>query len=870
MTPFLLRDVQMCASGLADFEGTFDERYLMVFYEGSNFCLESPHFKLSAPTVKKGVDSEITPVHYFDLKRWNHIGFLPLQGAEYWQKNHDFSLEKAAALVHFENNIVKIQDIVTTGEGIDFQGDVNITIHSLEDIDLIISADRLEGESAQAQRFLAHFKPSFFCEIPLEGRVFGGDEALFFHYHFKPTASMVEGRVHGQIQLTGSHPLIAFKDYVAAVDYDCVTMDFSCNVTAEGKQFLTLNGTSQVVADGREISILGEGPYPGEIVRLKAVQKGRALSVAECICGPWKGEADMNFYANGVSFKNMRCWTDQNTGFYFSGLYDTVDEIVKGEISELKWDFTSFFEKGPSMWKPKGEIAGSGSLIWKIREGICSVDGLEVEIPGEESIEKYKLGRFHWNMHKRNIHFEGFDFSLPPEKLPWVAEMAQALFPGKIPSTLVDGLEALKQTEPLEGHISLELYPENVWIYLNLKDGIYDFSDRQLDLKNFHLAYDPLELNIWTQCLYRDTYYWLHLISDNATMSRGKFILSEREWAEGDEGLIATWEREAEGWCVKRVEGNFCGMEAALSASKVEDCPQSVSLEGRVQFDSAKIAPFFSPVLSDVIETSALSGMCALEGEFIFDKHDFSDASFAGRVSGDECQIGGVSLSAFTSNLIYRPNLIKISDFSIEDWAGHLNIHELILTRSGEEWLIDMDLLAVEDLRLSRLKSPWTKRSPRDKPIFRSLFIRSFVLENMVGTFGDFRTLLGSGSVDFTNLPRKTFLSNLLFLPTEITARIGLDFTNLVPVRGTIEYVIEDGRINILEFKEMYSDGKRSRFYLADGFPAYIDFKGNLNMKVKMKQYSLLMKLAEFFTVTVKGTLLHPTYTLCNHIDADD
>ena len=35
-------------------------------------------------------------------------------------------------------------------------------------------------------------------------------------------------------------------------------------------------------------------------------------------------------------------------------------------------------------------------------------------------------------------------------------------------------------------------------------------------------------------------------------------------------------------------------------------------------------------------------------------------------------------------------------------------------------------------------------------------------------------------------------------------------------------------------------------------------------MKVKMKQYSLLMKLAEFFTISVKGSLLHPSYTFKN------
>jgi hypothetical protein len=92
----------------------------------------------------------------------------------------------------------------------------------------------------------------------------------------------------------------------------------------------------------------------------------------------------------------------------------------------------------------------------------------------------------------------------------------------------------------------------------------------------------------------------------------------------------------------------------------------------------------------------------------------------------------------------------------------------------------------------------------------------------------------------------------------------------LIPVRGTIEYEIREGKVYFKEFKEMYSDGKRSRFYLAEGSEAFVDFEGNLNMKVKMKQYNLLMKLAEFFTISVKGTLLHPSYTFSNHTDDED
>ena len=266
-----------------------------------------------------------------------------------------------------------------------------------------------------------------------------------------------------------------------------------------------------------------------------------------------------------------------------------------------------------------------------------------------------------------------------------------------------------------------------------------------------------------------------------------------------------------------------------------------------------------------------MGGGYALTGNFNLNLHELSDFSFIGHGAGSNCQIKGISFETISADLQYTPQGLTVSDLSITDRAGALFANQLTLKRAQQEtWHLSLDKMSLKDLRFSRLKSPWTRFKGREKSLFRSLVIPTFVLENVSGNINELKTLEGSGKVEFTNLPKKTFLSSLLFLPTEITARIGLDLTTLIPVRGTIEYEIREGKVNFKEFKEMYSDGKRSRFYLAAGTEAFIDFKGNLNMKVKMKQYSLLMKLAELLTISVKGTLLHPSYTFSNHVDAED
>ena len=877
MSPFLFQNIRMQASGLVDFKGTFDHRYLVVFYEGRDFSLESPHFRFQIDRIKEHLASEISAVHYLNLQTWDHLGFLPVKGGKYLQKNYGFTLDEAAALIHFENNTIHIQDINTHGEGVAFHGDVDVIVRSPEDVEMVISVGQLRGAVRDAQKFLAHFKSSFLWEIPLDGEVLGEGQSLYFHYLFSPTAALIEGRVSGRVECSESSPFLGGHPLRAVIDYDCLTQGLACRVTDRGSPFMTVQATTAQREGGKQIIAVGKGPAHYENIYLEVLQNGEESHIA-FTCGPWIGGGDVTFHDQEVILGRMTCWADQKRGFSFSGSLGKTEKTVKGELHAFKWDLTSFFEKNSVSWNPHGVVAGSGPLVWNMKTGLCSVEGLEVEIPTEqndqENKEKYKLGRCHYDLGLRKVHFEGFDFSLAPEKVSWVARVTSSLFPGGIDPALFDCVKSLKPSEPLEGHLSLEVYPDSVWICLNLKDGNYFLGGHQLHLQNFSLAYDPNALNIWTQCQYQDRPYWVHLITDSATLSKGAVSLSLQTLSaedNPDDKVTARWERQpGKGWCVTSIAGNFCGVGIDLSESAKRDFSDTITLGGHINFDPSLAACFLTASWKEKMESLSVMGACALEGEFTLDKRNLSNLAFKGTLSGKGCHARGIGWSEFTSYLEYTTDCFRLSQCALKDAAGYLSINELIMKFEAEKWCIALDRLKISDLYLSRLKSPWTQWGPRDKPFFRSLYVRSFVLEKCRGDLKDLKTLLGSGKLEFSNIPKKTFLSSLLFLPSEITARIGLDLTALVPARGTIAYKIKSGKVHFDEFKEMYSDGKHSRFYLADGFPAYIDFKGNLNMKLKMKQYNLLMKLAEFFTITVKGTLLNPSYTFSNQIDVDD
>ena len=870
VSPFLFKNMRMDASGLVDFKGTFDERCMAIFYEGNNFCLESPHFRFHVDTVEKNGDVAVPASHHVDWHTRKHFGFLPIRAGVYFQKNHGFHLEEASALIYFENNAVHIQEITTQGEGITFQGNADVVIHSPEDVELMIQVQQLRGAIKDAGNFLAHFKPSFLWELPVEGEIVGEGKALYFHYHFSPAATLLEGKVQGRVMCSTPYPYLSEHPLEALIQYDCLTRGLVCHVLEQGNPFLNLQTTTSEAEGEKKFVIQGSGPTPYEKICLELEQNTGRLHFE---CGPWLGGGNLHFSDHEITLHQMTCWSGAKSGLSFSGIYDKKGKTVSGELHDFKWDLTAFFEKNPIPGVSQGALAGCGPFIWNMEMGLCTIEGLKVILPKEisEEAETYTLGRCHYNSALHKVHFEGFDFSLSPEKVDWVAQMGKGLLPNEIDPTLLDCVRNLKHNEPLEGHLSLEVYPHNVWVCLNLKDGNYKLGGQELHLQDFYLTYDPSALNIWTKYLHRETPYWLHLWTDGLTMRHGTFSLSHRAFATDNrepEKATAYWERKTgQGWDIRSISGNFCGVEIALSNLGKANLGDKILLDGRINCDLQKAVHFLSPVLKKKIEQLAIAGHYVLDGEFALDKSQLSSLGFIGTLLGMDCQAKGMGWSEISSNLEYQSGYLRLLDCAIKDKAGELSIHELILSQKEKKWHVTLDNLHISDVYISRLKSPWTQWDLRSKPFLRSLYIRSFLLEQFQGEVKDIHSLIGRGKLEFSHIPKRTFLSNLLFLPTEITARIGLDLTALVPARGIISYNIQNGKVHFQEFKEMYSEGKYSRFYLAEGFPAYIDFQGNLNMKLKMKQYNLLMKLAEFLTITVKGNLLHPSYTFSNQPD---
>ena len=83
----------------------------------------------------------------------------------------------------------------------------------------------------------------------------------------------------------------------------------------------------------------------------------------------------------------------------------------------------------------------------------------------------------------------------------------------------------------------------------------------------------------------------------------------------------------------------------------------------------------------------------------------------------------------------------------------------------------------------------------------------------------------------------------------------------LIPVRGSVEFLLEEGIVHFLDLSQAYSHGDRSEFFLSKKELSYIDLEGNLNIHIKMKQH-VLLKITQPFTLSILGDVASPKYSL--------
>lgn len=872
LDPFLFDDnSSLGLTGTIDLEGSFDENYVVLFYDGKKIALESPKFRFTTDVVAQ--EQEMLAVHYIDLNNWQHVGYLPLKGASHLQKKNEFQLDDILGVVHFDNNTVRINDIVANWQGLLISGKVQVDVNSTDNIDTVIDASIEQGSIISGSHLISHFIDSSWVSYPFTG-TFSANK-LFFKFN---NGILLDGELEGisnfelapfyesqtqfcynykernltfsdskGVMLLNHHPY-AFS--APTLRFLPEKLELKLAVYNEEKELIDVNASFDKVKN--EISILADK------LIVQAVGEGSCYQFSQIAFGEYNASCTVIQDGDLFAIESLNLSHQDHTNLLFSGIFDWKQKRLKGSI-----DATDF-ELDALPFRAKGRLLGHGEIdlsqtdyysnftlssqdlelyelpFADVNEIHCIASsdyGIVVE--GLELKDLFALGELHYKPATKTLCCDECEFSLPSSKLHLVTQH----FPEKIDPSII---EKLKE-DSLDGELAFEWSPENFDIKLALCDGLYSIFDKSYYLKDLHIEYTPRSLHIAAKHFFREKEYKLHLRSGSVAMHSATLSVVDE-----DDLLTTFWSKDAAaGWLIDKVEGSCAGVVAELY--REEEQSDFFKLGGQVHINPAHL-----PVS---LKQLGFGGDYLLDGDFTFEKNDLKKVTFSGELKGEDCLFHTVELASLTAACQFSNSSLNFDNLTIEDWSGRLLIDHAHLDLQGA-YPFFVSQLQVQDFRLSRLTSEWTRRSRGDRPIFRSIFVPLFEVNDLRGNLFDKKSYVGSGSLRFTNFPKRTLFNNLLMIPAEITARIGLDFTCFIPARGTIVYTIEDGKITILDFDEIYSDGKHSRFYLAENTTSTIDLDGTMDLNIRMKHYNLLMKLAELFTVSVRGTVRHPTYEL--------
>lgn len=202
-----------------------------------------------------------------------------------------------------------------------------------------------------------------------------------------------------------------------------------------------------------------------------------------------------------------------------------------------------------------------------------------------------------------------------------------------------------------------------------------------------------------------------------------------------------------------------------------------------------------------------------------------------------------------------------MNSLNITDPSGKLESEQIVLVRDPlSHWVVQSKLVTLTQFKPSQMKFI----SGASKDYDPAFTIKNLEINDLYGELFSPHTFLAHGKVHIVNPPKAIHVNQFVNVSMEKASQMGIDLSALNPVSGTIEYEMKQGRIYLKKLVDMYSAGKVSRFYLPkdSSETSYIDFDGNIRMKVRMKQHNLLFKLAELFTVNVEGTLMAPKFSL--------
>jgi hypothetical protein len=445
---------------------------------------------------------------------------------------------------------------------------------------------------------------------------------------------------------------------------------------------------------------------------------------------------------------------------------------------------------------------------------------------------------------------------LPPEMLTYLIDHKMVNGIKEQGGKLSFKEHALLWENEIDTEFDVAFDDKQIQIQGTLKEGYYWIEGESIFLQRCYYFMNQENLNLICGVDYKKISIDLQSKMDFKEELGIKISLKEGHSEEEDRKSLDFHFKSSqeEGVYLQNVEGSLFGVDISLRRNPRTYAPDVMSLTGQMKIDTFALMKSFPKLFSQKFRDLGMGSGYELSGDFILCKKQLKNSYFKGFLKGRDFEFLGFYFKTLMSEVEMNASSILVHEFSLSDVSGVMQIKELKLLNQHGAWMLFIPEIVVQDFRPSILK----KQEFQEEKM-KPFMIKDLHFFSIEGTLGQMESFRGKGHLDFINTFKRE--TNILDIPIEIIGRIGFDPLIFIPVIGKFEFEMKDGKIFLKDLKNAYSDGKRSRFYLSSYKDSFIGLDGELFIDIKMKQY-VLLKITEPFTLSIRGNLSKPKYSL--------
>lgn len=676
----------------------------------------------------------------------------------------------------------------------------------------------------------------------------------------------------------------------------------------EGKGSLALNyQPDQSYTFHLEGSHIKQGNSTEHFGLIKGSKREKKWIIDEAQWDDWSAYAELNQMVENWRISSLGLKIGETLLLGLDGDWLQDEACLKAklkfcQIDLSKLDYFTSMQSFVSKWWPKGILNARGEFNWNLLAP-TPFDGCQLTLtadvshftlrncpfkilnPFQVNIKPHHhlslgntqiefseqayidLKQFEYQLEQESIQSLEANFQIPSQQLKRAVETLHHYFPDFLENSTKEIIASAKQQDELKGKLMIETFlPSNQKLLrLQLDDGLYSFKKKAYDLKKIQFQIHGNEMRFTAFSQQEKLPFKMVALSDWPACQSGECQLQSFD---GSKPLVIKWDNlQEEKWTIRSILGEFGGCSFFLKEDN--NSPQNgdwFPLQGQVVVNFNRLSALLTPAAAEAIQKLKVGSLYSINGNFWINPDKGSTfletVSFKGKLTSKEPILKGYQMQSLQADLQYIPGRLDMQNLSIDDPAGSVKAENCVVHLDDKQntWMFFTPRLSVKNLRLNLLRDNENYAQTNLK--FRSLVLKRLDFQNFGGEIAEIDTWRAQGHLHFLNSTRKNPLQTLFAIPAEIILRLGLDPHVLNPVTGIVYFNLLGDRFYLKRFKDMFSEGRGSKFYLVGPEPSWMDFDGNLAVNIRMKQYNLMFKIAELFTVSIQGNIKKPRYSL--------